>query len=147
MAKSLKEAVGDRTNYIKYEQQLLKATVTKSKALGLDKVFAALVGVCPEADMYVGLYTVQVTLPVKSMKHILEALEFITARTGLEFGWSEDSPACSTRTFRVNADHWLSINASVAGNEDDETATCKKVQVGVETKTEERPVYKLVCTD
>ena len=119
--------------------------VKLAKPYKVDKAYAALSALQPEVSLFVGFYSVQITLPVKSMKHMTEVLEYMERTTSLTCDTTEDAPYSATRAFMFGHNGWLRVNATVSTDPTDTTATCHRHQTGVVMV--EQPVYKLVCAD
>ena len=147
MAKSLTSQFAARQQDLRDNLTTLKRTKAKAKAVNLDKVFSALLAVEPNAEIYMYTYCVTIDIPVVSMKHMLEALEFIQLKTGIEFDKTTDLAEYGIRSFTsTNGQHdWLHVRALVSKDTDDAAALCKRKLTGY--KTVEQPVYELECLD
>lgn len=145
--KSLKEAFEMKESQMATDARYYKQTKAAIKASGLGKAYDALVAVEPKCGLYVGTYCVYLDVPVLSMKHMTEVLEFLQTRLGMEFDKSEDFPGSGYRMFTSTGRdwRWLYVRAMVDQNDKDEAALCKRVITGY--KTVEQPVYELECKD
>lgn len=143
----LNDAFENKEQNMAYEASAYKRLKAKIKKTKLSKAFDQMVAVEPGCSIYVGAYTVYLDVPVKSMKHMAEVLEFLQAELGMEFDKSGDYPGGGYRMFTsTNQDFlWLNVRAMVHQNDEDDGALCKRVITGY--KTVEQPVYKLECKD
>lgn len=144
MTKTLKQCYADRLAGIKYDEKCLKLMLKNAKGANIDQAFARLLALEPAASLWLGAHSVQITLPVKSMKHMADVIEFMEQQTGLGCTGSKDDAYCAARCF-VFTGGWLMINAAVSRDPTDPTALCRRVQTGVTTV--EQPIYALECTD
>ena len=149
--KSLTAALADRKADIARQAANVKALSRAVKATNLARAFDRLVAHCPQAELMVYSYSVYIDVPVKSMQHMTDALEFFENELGVEFTSTNDEPASGVRQFDIGGQgagklgFWLYVRALIRGNEDDPTATCKRVQTGV--KMVEQPVYEIQCAE
>jgi hypothetical protein len=146
MASSIKDALDSHLADLAYITNKSKMFRKEIKARKIDKFFAAVQAVEPACTIYIGTYTVGITIPVKSMKHMLEVLEAAEAMTGITFDSSYDNAANGQRVFSTTdgATNWLTI-AGVVPLQDVEGQACRRVQTGVQTR--EYPVYTLECSE
>lgn len=149
--KSLTAALADRKADIARQAANVKTLSRAVKATNLARAFDRLVAHCPQAELMVYSYSVYIDVPVKSMQHMTDALEFFENELGVEFTSTNDEPASGVRQFDIGwqsaekLGFWLYVRALIRGNEDDPTATCKRVQTGV--KMVEQPVYEIQCAE
>jgi hypothetical protein len=149
--KSLDLALAQRRADIVRQQKRFKEMGKLIKATKLGKAFAKLLQYEPQAELMVYEYSVYIDVPVKSMQHMTDALEFFENELGVEFTSTNDEPASGVRQFDIGwqsaekLGFWLYVRALISGNEDDPTATCKRVQTGV--KMVEQPVYEIQCAE
>jgi len=115
-----------------------------AKPTNFGKVLAKLVAAEPKVECYCYTYTVYLDIPVKSMKHMQDALEFLERELALDFNYTFDLPASGIRQFQDQRAQWLMVQALI-NNDEDPTATCKRTVVG--TEMVERVIYKLECSD
>lgn len=147
MAQSLKDALAGQANDLEYIKNSVKRVKHGCKTYNVDKLFKALHNAEPACTIYAGMYTVQIVVPVKSMKHMLEVIEFAEQVTGIEFDDSDDLPASGQRTFYSKDwdKSFIRIMAQVPLTDVPADQLCTRVQTGVEVI--ERPVYTLQCAD
>ncbi len=141
--KSLKTAFADRLASYTRDIQRVRDCRDRPENKNLEAAFKALVACEPNAEINVFYTSVYIDVPVKSMKHMAECLEFFQAKLGIEFDRSVDFASSGTREFSSTGLPWLTIRAIT--NENDAEATCKRVLTGY--KTVEQPVYELECKD
>ena len=146
MSKNIAQATAEQKDYAASIIRSAKTIRSYLKEYQIAKLFNGLSKAEPECEIFVGTYSVGITVPTKSMKHMLEVLEFATAVTGIDFDTSTDAPASGQRTFRSNdyKTQWLAIIAQIPTVEGEE-GLCRRIQTGVEVR--EVPVYKLQCED
>jgi hypothetical protein len=145
-SKTVKGQLAYRRQSLKNDAKLIKEMELKCKERKIQQVMTKLCAVEPTTSMWIGSYTCQITVPVKSMKHMVEVLEFITAITGIDFDSSYDCASSGQRIFK-NSHYtmdWLNIVAQVP-LDPEAAALCRRVQTGV--KTVETPVWTLECSD
>jgi hypothetical protein len=140
-----KNMVAEKMESLRQARADASKVIYQAKKVDLARVFEDLKSCEPGARIWMGCNTIYIQLPVKSMKHMLEALDFVQTRTGVEFDQSFDSPSAGQRTFHSTRDGWLCITAEVAQNDQDAEALCKRVQTGIEMV--ERPIFELKCLD
>ena len=141
--KTLKSAFAERL--ASYTQDLTRVRDCRDRPENkhVEAAFKALVACEPKAEINVFYTSVYIDVPVKSMKHMAECLEFFQAKLGIEFDHSTDFAASGTREFSSTGLPWLVIRALT--DENDAEATCKRVLKGY--KTVEQAVYELECKD
>ena len=148
--KSLDLALAQRRADIARQQERFKEMGKLIKATKLGKAFAKLLQYEPRAECMVYEYSVYIDVPVRSMKHMTEALEFFQTALSVEFVTTTDYPASGTREFSTgyalnDLGFCLVVRALISGNEADATATCKRIQTGV--KTVEQPIWEIQCDE
>lgn len=144
MSKSLKAALEAQRATIKSTTDYAKRIREHAKASNVDKYFRALVALEPQAELVIGAYSVRIIIPVKSMKHMLEAIEAAELVMGVEFDQTSDAAYAGERNFTSSTAWWLTIVGRVPLEATD-GQTCRRVQTGVETR--ESPVYTLECAE
>ena len=144
MAKSLKEAIKGQRDSLKMAIRYAETMRKRCVSLNIDKYFKVLVRAEPKANLFVGSYSIIITIPVVSMKHMMEAIEAAEICMGIEFDKSEDYPASGERNFTSSKNWGITIKAQIPLEQTD-GQTCTRVQVG--TKTVDEPVYELQCAD
>jgi hypothetical protein len=147
MSKSLKDAFQDKEESLASDARYYKQLKAAIKKTGLGKAFDHLIAVEPKCKLFVGTHAVYVDVPVLSMKHMSEVLEFLQVRLNIEFDSSQDYAGSGYRMFTSsNYDwRWLYVRAMVDQNDKDDAALCKRVITSY--KTVEQPVYELECKD
>lgn len=140
------------TEALAFQRELLKNQASNAKRLrdaikanpGFTKFVKALEAAVPEIDVYIGVYSVSVTVPVLSMKHMLECIEAAELAMGIEFDHTEDYAASGERKFSSSKAWWLSITARIPLEQTD-GQTCRRIKTG--TKVVEQDVYALECSE
>lgn len=148
MASSVKEALAQSKQDVADTVARSAKMRAKVKLHNINKLFSALVKAEPRCSIYIGTYSVGITVPVLSMKHMLEVIEAAEQITEIEFDHSYDSAGAGQRVFTSKHwDHsWLNIVAQVTTSDDPNVpALCHRVVERMETI--ERPVYALECLD
>jgi hypothetical protein len=145
MATSFKEAVATQKAEAVLYANRVKAMRELAKIHKVEKLFNTLQAAEAKCTMYMGSYSVGITVPVISMKHMLEVLEIAEAITGIELDSNYENAASGQRIFQSSdyTKSWLSIIAQVAVLADDDTALCRRIKTGV--RTIEQDVYELEC--
>jgi hypothetical protein len=148
MASSVKEALAQSKNDVAEMTARAAKIRAKVKLHNINKLFSALQQAEPQCSIYIGTYSVGITVPVKSMKHMLEVIEAAEIVVGFEFDHSFDNAGSGQRIFNNKSweNSWLSIIAQVTTQDDpDAPALCHRVIERMETI--ERPVYALECLE
>ena len=95
--KSLTAALADRKADIARQAANVKTLSRAVKATNLARAFDRLVAHCPQAELMVYSYSVYIDVPVKSMQHMTDALEFFENELGVEFTSTKDEPTGGVR--------------------------------------------------
>lgn len=143
-SKTLAAALGYQRASIRHEAECAKSVRELCKTLNIAKYFSTLVALVPQADLYVGAYSILIQIPVTSMKHMLDAVEAAEIAMGLEFDNTSDNASGGERHFSSSKEWRITIIGRVP-LEATEGQGCQRIQTGLEIV--ERPVYELICTD
>lgn len=95
-----------------------------------------------EPLMYIHVDWLRIECKLPSMKAAEPILASLEDATGGEFNRTDDDAVLGQRAFKMG-DFPLEFVVDVSGNDDDESASCRRIIVGQEIV----PTYKLVCDD